>query len=97
MKAKQKFSVAVSTLLPALALVGYLSLAPAKVQAQLGDCPPGEIYAGGHGTGCATGAGLPNVPIGQSGLFIFCPNQDGQLGAPNPGTCESGQCVQCEY
>lgn len=93
MNVKQRFSVAVSTVLPALALIGYLSLSPAKVHA-FTSCPDGETYTPSPSGYCQSGAGY-DYPVGDNGIFVFCKTEGGQ---PNgPGTCESTACVKCEY
>ncbi|HEY5380980.1 MAG TPA: hypothetical protein VIJ65_01895 [Acidobacteriaceae bacterium] len=92
MNVKQRFSVAVSTLLPALALVGYLSLSPAKVQAS--SCPDGEVYAPAPSGYCNQGEG-GLVRVGATSPFVFCQTEEGQ--PQGQGMCVSTACVSCTY
>jgi hypothetical protein len=92
MNAKQRFSLAVSSVLPALALVGYLSVSPAKVQAS--SCPSGEVYAPIAPGYCNQGDG-GLVAVGNSSPFVFCRTEGGQ--PQGPGECVSTACVSCTY
>ena len=90
MNVKQRFSVAVSTALPALALVGYLSFSPAKAQT-VSSCPAGEILSPPPFplTGCGSGTG-GDLFVGETSTVVLCPG-----GAEAQGTCESESCVKC--
>lgn len=91
MNLKQVFSVAAAAGLPALALCGYMYVAPTRALAQ-SNCPDGEQYSPAPNAPpgyCAEGAGGSVAP-GTHGYFVFCPN------FPGGGTCEAGQCVLCD-
>jgi hypothetical protein len=92
MNVKQRFSVAVSTVLPALALVGYLSIAPAKAQV-ISSCPAGEILSPPPFPlkGCGSGTG-GDLFIGETSIVVTCPGTPPGTGE---GTCESESCVKC--
>jgi hypothetical protein len=94
MVTKQRVSLLVALLLPAIALSAYLFLAPAKAGAL--SCPGGTFKSlcpqTGKSTWCGTGTGSC-VPPGGGGTFIFCPTSNGQH--PGPGICESNNLVCC--
>lgn len=90
MNLKQKFSVFTAMALPALALSSFFLTTSVKARTIKGhtsyQC---DYYSPGNFPDtCETGSGV-SVPVGQSSIFVFCPN--------GWGTCEdSDGCVQCQ-
>jgi hypothetical protein len=89
MNVKQRVSLFVAAVFPVLALSAYFLLSPLRASAQ--SCPGGQFYAGQSCTNsnCNDGHGGCEVPLGDQGSFVFCPNH------PGPGICQAGHIVCC--
>jgi hypothetical protein len=89
MQRKQKFSMFLAALLPAIALAGFLLAAPESTRAMQCDVYAPCVYPSEPEDGCDNGRGYCYQPpeVEMSGID-YCPTQH--------GTCLGAGCVDCE-